>query len=114
MSDTPTHDVVAAEARELLKSARPKSHDATVAEVRNILDSARPIKSKPHTVEPSAKSRRAIRRRHFALGLFLVAIFLVALSAILPEEDRLFWGGSSFLVLVVAAWQWDRAKRDIR
>ena len=112
MSDTRTHDVVA-EARELLNSARPRSRDATVAEVREILDSARPKGSRPDTFELGVKSRSGIRRRHFALGLFLVAIFLVALSAVFPEKDQLFWGGSSFFVLVVAAWQWDKARREI-
>ena len=90
-----------------------QTHDVEVA-VREILDSARPRESKkPEPIEPDLEGNKAPRRRHFALGLFLVAVFLVALAALLPTEDRVFWGGSSFLILFVAAWQWDKARREM-
>lgn len=96
------------------------------ARVRNIMDAAKPrrptappkltqieVRERVLDILDSAEiaERPQLRRgRHFALGLFLTAIFLVVLAAILPAEDRLFWGGCGGLLLLVAAWQWDKAR----
>jgi hypothetical protein len=53
------------------------------------------------------------RRRHFALGLVLVAIFLLLLALVLPREDLFLWGGYSALLIIVGAWQWDKAKKEL-
>lgn len=74
-----------------------------VEEARAILDEAEPV--------ASDEERPAERTRNFALGLFLVAIFLVSLAALLPEKGRWIWAGFSFVLLTVAAWYWDRVRR---
>lgn len=53
------------------------------------------------------------RRRHFAFGLILVAIFLLLLTFVLPREDLFLWGGYSALLMLVGAWQWDKAKKEL-
>ena len=53
------------------------------------------------------------RRRHFAFGLILVAIFLLLLAFALPREDVFLWGGYSALLMVIGAWQWDKAKKEL-
>ncbi len=74
-----------------------------VEEARAILDEAEPV--------ASDEERPAQKMRNFGLGLFLIAIFLVSLAALLPERGRWIWGGFSFVLLTVAAWYWDRARR---
>ncbi len=81
----------------------PPDHSPSVAdEVRAILDEAAPIQSDGDTVRE--------RRRHFALGLFFVSIFMIGLAAMFPSEHRWLWGGASFIFLLVAAWCWDRGR----
>ena len=58
--------------------------------------------------EPEDSSKDSFDGRFFSLGLFLVSIFLVSLAAVLPVEDRYFWAGWAGIILVAAAWQWDR------
>ena len=82
---------------------RSDDNDITKA-ARAILDETEPSVDR--------NQEKASDRRRFALGLFLVSIFLVSLAGILPAEDRLFWGSASFVILVAAAWQWDRARRQ--
>ena len=53
------------------------------------------------------------RRRHFALGLMIVALFVLLLAFVLPEEEVFLWIGYSVLLILVGAWQWDRAKREL-
>ena len=81
-----------------LREQRPSFAD----EIREILDDAAPI-------DPDKDAVRE-HRRHFALGLFFVSIFMVGLAAMFPSEDRWLWGGASFIYLVVAAWCWDRER----
>jgi hypothetical protein len=80
----------------------PDSAEDITAAARAILEEATPVQE--DSVSPSH------RRKHFAAGLFLVAIFITSLAALLPEDDRWLWGGAGFVFLVVAAWHWDRAR----
>lgn len=53
------------------------------------------------------------KRRHFAIGLILVSLFLLLLSFVLPEKDVFFWVGCSVLLMLVGAWHWDKAKKEL-
>ncbi len=58
-------------------------------------------------------ARRARNRRWFGAGLILVAIFLAFLCIFMaPGFYRSLFLGYSPLLVIVGAWQIDRAKRD--
>ena len=64
---------------------------------------------------------KILEGRWFALGLFLVSIFLVSLAGVLPSEDRWFWAACAAVIaacagalLIIAAWRWDRCKTQHR
>ena len=87
-----------------------------VGSVRSILDEALSEGSKlstAHAVPSPARLLRFGKRRHFALGLILVAIFLLLLSFVLPKDDLFLWAGYSGLLMLVGAWQWDKAKKEL-
>jgi uncharacterized membrane protein YukC len=58
-------------------------------------------------------ARRTRNRRWFGGGLILVAIFLAVLCIFMaPGFYRSLFVGYSLLLVIVGAWQIDRAKRD--
>lgn len=96
--------------------------------VINILDDLRPATIvnedpplKAGDDPPPEADDSKIESRWFALGLFLVSIFLVSLAGVLPTEDRSFWAACasviavcSGIVLILAAWRWDRSRTHRR
>lgn len=85
--------------------------------VRAILDDARDVspdakknnnKNTTHKADVTFK-----KRRHFALGVFLTGILLGMITLLLPKEDHLFWGSFCWVLMLVAGWQWDKAKREL-
>ena len=59
---------------------------------------------------PSSPSGN-VRRYRFGMALMLLAIFLMLLVVVLPEDGRRWlFAGFAFVMVVVAAWQIDVAK----
>lgn len=53
-----------------------------------------------------------VRRYRFGISLLLLAIFLMLVVAILPNDDRrLYFGSFAIAMALVAAWQIDLAKK---
>lgn len=53
-----------------------------------------------------------VKRYRFGMGLMLLAVFLMLLVIVLPDDDRRWiFGGFAFLMVAVAAWQIDLAKK---
>lgn len=53
-----------------------------------------------------------VRRYRFGMGLMLLAIFLMLLVIVLPDDDRRWvFVGFAFVMVVVAGWQIDLAKK---
>lgn len=53
-----------------------------------------------------------VRRYRFGVSLLLLPVFLMLLVTILPADDRrLYFVGFAIVMVVVAAWQIDVAKR---
>jgi len=52
-----------------------------------------------------------VRRYRFGVSVFLLAIFLMLLVNVLPDDERrLYFLGFAFVMVVVTAWQIDLAK----
>lgn len=52
------------------------------------------------------------KRYRFGVSLLLLAIFVMLLVNVLPNDDRrLYFAGFSFVMVAVAAWQIDLAKK---
>lgn len=53
-----------------------------------------------------------VRRYRFGVSLLLLAVFLMLLVTILPADDRrLYFVGFAIVMVAVAAWQIDLAKK---
>jgi len=53
-----------------------------------------------------------VKRYRFGMGLMLLAVFLMLLVIALPDDERRWMvGGFAFLMVAVAAWQIDLAKK---
>lgn len=53
-----------------------------------------------------------VKRYRFGMALMLLAVFLMLLVIVLPDDDRRWvFAGFAFLMVVVAAWQIDLAKK---
>ncbi len=53
-----------------------------------------------------------VKRYRFGMGLMLLAVFLMLLVIVLPDDDRRWiFAGFAFLMVAVAAWQIDLAKK---
>lgn len=54
-----------------------------------------------------------VRRYRFGIGLILLAIFELALVAVLPSDNRRWlFIGFSYLTALAGAWQIDKAKKS--
>ena len=92
------------------------SEKYVVDSVRDFLQEGQPEEIKPPpqpAVSSAAQLLKFGKRRHFALGMILLSIFVLLLSFVFPKEDIYFWASCSALLMLVGAWQWDKAKRDL-
>lgn len=90
--------------------------DYVTEHVRDVLEDAlsEAAESTAAQLEPSADQLlRYGKRRHFALGLILVAFFPLLLAFVVPKEDVFVWVGYSVLLMLVGAWHWDKAKNEL-
>lgn len=52
-----------------------------------------------------------VKRYRFGVSVLLLAIFVMLLVLVLPDDERRFWfAGFAFVMVIVAAWQIDLAK----
>ena len=53
-----------------------------------------------------------VKRYRFGISLLMLAVFLMLLVVVLPNDDRrLYFVGFAFVMVIVAAWQIDLAKK---
>ena len=98
------------------QSSRPGLSPREIQEVRRKLrelDGRPSLKSrigKVMSYPPTTSGN--VKRYRFGVSLLLLAIFLMLVVVVLPNDDRrLYFAGFAVVMVLIAAWQIDLAKR---